>query len=123
MFMCSPACRKWLTLYFSLGMASIGLQVIRALATISGSVAASRRLHAGLLHKVVRLPMSFFDSQPAGRLLNRLTKDTELVDVQVCGWKLRAAWLYNTVQPSPPSMNGFFPNSARTVDLTRRTCQ
>lgn len=29
-----------------------------------------------LLACVVRLPMSFFDSQPTGRLINRFTKDT-----------------------------------------------
>ncbi len=33
--------------------------------------------------QVIRLPMSFYDSQPTGRLLNRLTKDTESVDIQV----------------------------------------
>lgn len=38
-----------------------------------------------LLAKVVRLPMSFFDSQPTGRLLNRFTKDTEAVDVTMSG--------------------------------------
>jgi ABC-type bacteriocin/lantibiotic exporter with double-glycine peptidase domain len=38
-------------------------------------------LQERLLSRVVRLPMSFFDSQPTGRLLNRFTKDTEAVDV------------------------------------------
>ena len=30
------------------------------------SVRASRSLHARLLEKLMRLPMSFFDSQPTG---------------------------------------------------------
>ncbi len=30
--------------------------------------------------------MGFYDSQPTGRLLNRLTKDTESVDLQVGAW-------------------------------------
>ena len=33
--------------------------------------------------QVLRLPMSFFDSQPAGRLLNRFSQDTEATDVAV----------------------------------------
>ena len=41
------------------------------------SVAAARRLHQRLLEKVVRLPMRFFESHPAGRLLNRFSRDTE----------------------------------------------
>ncbi|GFH15644.1 ABC transporter, partial [Haematococcus lacustris] len=68
-----------------LGLISIGLQLVRAVMTITGAITASRQLHKQLMSKVVRLPMSFYDSQPTGRLLNRLTKDTEAVDVQVSG--------------------------------------
>ena len=48
---------------------------------------ASRKLHRNLLRGLLRLPMSFFDSQPSGRLMNRFTKDTQAVDLtllQVC---------------------------------------
>ena len=31
--------------------------------------------------QVLRLPMAFFDAQPAGRLLNRFSKDTEAADI------------------------------------------
>ena len=48
-----------------------------------GSLRASRKLHAQLLERVMRLPMSFFDSQPSGRLLNRFTKDTEAADTEI----------------------------------------
>jgi len=34
-----------------------------------------------LRRQVLRLPMSFFDAQPAGRLLNRFSKDTEAADI------------------------------------------
>lgn len=40
-------------------------------------------VQSALLSKVVRLPQSFFDSQPTGRLLNRFTKDTEAVDTAI----------------------------------------
>ena len=58
-------------MYVALGVASLGLQGGRALLLVLGSFNASRRLHANLLAKVMRLPMAFFDSQPTGRLLNR----------------------------------------------------
>lgn len=70
-------------LYMALGLSSIALQLIRSGSLIAGSIRASRTLQARLLAKVVRLPMSFFDSQPTGRLLNRFTKDTEAVDTSV----------------------------------------
>ena len=46
-----------------------------------GSVRAARALHHNLLRGLLRLPMSFFDSQPTGRLMNRFTKDTQAVDL------------------------------------------
>ena len=63
--------------------------VLRNLVTVWGSYRASKKMHARLLDHVLLLPMAFFDSQPLGRLLNRFTKDTEAVDVEllhlVCG--------------------------------------
>ena len=59
------------------------LQVAQEYSLIMGGLRASRKLHSRLLARVMRLPMSFFDSQPSGRLLNRFTKDTESVDIQI----------------------------------------
>lgn len=56
----------YLSLYFTLGLVSIGLQLCRSALLIYGSIRASRLLARKLLDKVVRLPMSFFDSQPTG---------------------------------------------------------
>lgn len=40
-------------------------------------------LHDRLLDKVLSLPMSFFDTQPSGRLCNRFTRDVEATDVSL----------------------------------------
>lgn len=57
--------------------------VLRNIVAVWGSYRASKKMHARLLDHVLVLPMAFFDSQPLGRLLNRFTKDTEAVDVEL----------------------------------------
>ncbi len=57
--------------------------VFRNTIAVWGSYIASKKMHESLLSHVLILPMAFFDSQPLGRLLNRFTKDTEAVDVEL----------------------------------------
>lgn len=56
----------YLTLYFALGLSSVGVVLVRSALLVLGSISASRRLHSQLLHKLLRLPMTFFDAQPSG---------------------------------------------------------
>ena len=44
-----------------------------ALALLKGS----SRLHGRMLKRVMRCPMSFFDNTPAGRIINRFSKDMD----------------------------------------------
>lgn len=75
--------QHYMNIYFAMGLVSLALQVTKAVTLVLGSITAARRLQASLLATVLRLPMSFFDSQPTGRLLNRFTKDTEAVDTSL----------------------------------------
>ena len=73
----------YMKVYFFIGFASLAIQIIRAVSLVLGSLIAAGSLQRSLLETVLRLPMSFFDSQPTGRLLNRFTKDVEAVDTSL----------------------------------------
>lgn len=48
-----------------------------------GSLRSAKKLHAALLYNVLRSPMSFFDTTPLGRIVNRFSKDIDTVDLAI----------------------------------------
>lgn len=44
---------------------------------------AARRLHNRMLRAVLRAPMSWFDATPTGRVLNRFSKDQQVIDQEL----------------------------------------
>ncbi|NXP92337.1 MRP2 protein, partial [Passerina amoena] len=48
--------------------------------TARGAMRASRVMHQQLLSNILRAPMSFFDTTPVGRIINRFAKDIFTVD-------------------------------------------
>lgn len=59
------------------------IQVVRAVAYIKSTLHASSRLHWKVFNSIVYAPMSFFDSTPTGRVINRFSHDLDDVDVQL----------------------------------------
>ena len=43
-------------------------------------IKAASNIHKDFLNKVLRAPMSFFDTTPTGRIVNRFSKDIESID-------------------------------------------
>ena len=76
---------RYMLLYFALGIASVLLTFCRAVTLVLATLTASQSLHDKLVAKLLTLPMSFFDTQPTGRLVNRFTKDVEACDISLQG--------------------------------------
>lgn len=54
-----------------------------SMAVSIGGIFASRYLHLGLLHNVLRSPMSFFERTPSGNLVNRFSKEMDTIDSMI----------------------------------------
>ncbi|RFU74096.1 cadmium factor [Trichoderma arundinaceum] len=72
---------KYIGIYFAFGIGSSLLTVLQTLILwIFCSIEASRKLHERMANAIFRSPMSFFDTTPAGRILNRFSSDIYRVD-------------------------------------------
>eukprot|EP01088_Endostelium_zonatum_P014666 TRINITY_DN3301_c1_g2_i1.p1 TRINITY_DN3301_c1_g2~~TRINITY_DN3301_c1_g2_i1.p1 ORF type:complete len:682 (-),score=141.88 TRINITY_DN3301_c1_g2_i1:2-1972(-) len=70
----------YLGIYAAWTGANVIFVFIRALTFVFGGLNAAKKLHSLLLSRVIRAPMSFFDTTPTGRILNRFTKDVYVID-------------------------------------------
>ncbi|XP_053206592.1 ATP-binding cassette sub-family C member 3-like [Panonychus citri] len=69
-----------LGVYSFLGLMKGVLTLLGALALVNGTMRASSGFHRNLANKVFQLPMSFFDTNPIGRIVNRFSKDIDVID-------------------------------------------
>ena len=77
----NPQVGKYIGIYFAFGIGSAGLVVVQTLILwIFCSIEASRKLHEKMAYAIFRSPMSFFETTPSGRILNRFSSDIYRVD-------------------------------------------
>uniref|UniRef100_A0A915BDK8 ABC-type glutathione-S-conjugate transporter n=1 Tax=Parascaris univalens TaxID=6257 RepID=A0A915BDK8_PARUN len=74
-----------LAIYALLGTGQAVFVCAGSITMALGMVHASRSLHEGILHNILRSPMHFFDVTPIGRILNRFGKDVEILDSDLPG--------------------------------------
>ncbi|GAB6030102.1 Multidrug resistance-associated protein 1 [Chamberlinius hualienensis] len=72
-----------LGVYAALGLSNCILTLFSGITLIVGTTKAARRLHSRMLDNILRGPMSFFDTTPLGRIVNRFSKDIDVVDLTI----------------------------------------
>nr|DAD18192.1 TPA_asm: hypothetical protein HUJ06_019655 [Nelumbo nucifera] len=71
--------------YILLSVGSSLCVLIRALLVAIAGLVTSQKFFINMLHSVLRAPMSFFDSTPTGRILNRASMDQSVLDLEIAG--------------------------------------
>ncbi|TGZ64921.1 hypothetical protein CRM22_006127 [Opisthorchis felineus] len=69
--------------YGWMGLGLSVLVVVYILLHITSTLRASKLIHQKLLSHVLRAPMSFFDRNPMGRILNRFSNDMDQLDHKI----------------------------------------
>jgi ATP-binding cassette subfamily C (CFTR/MRP) protein 1 len=75
--------RTFLLSYSGIAFTGAMFLLIEEITFALGSVKAAGRIHREMLHSILRTPLSFFDTTPVGRILNRFSKDQETIDSQL----------------------------------------
>ncbi|KVH87786.1 AAA+ ATPase domain-containing protein, partial [Cynara cardunculus var. scolymus] len=85
-----------LLVYTLLAVGSSLCVLLRASLVAIAGLLTSEKLFNNMLHSVLRAPMAFFDSTPAGRILNRASTDQSVIDLEMAN---RIGWCaFSTIQ-------------------------
>ncbi|XP_070559516.1 ATP-binding cassette sub-family C member 8-like [Ptychodera flava] len=75
---------------------------------ILSTIYAARRLHVDLLRNIIHAPLRFFETTPIGRILNRFSNDTQIIDLKL--WTTWISFLY----PASLSISAIIVNAIVT---------
>ena len=70
----------YIGIYAAIGAANAFFVLARAISFAVASINSAKAVHNRLLTNILRVPMSFYDTTPVGRILNRFSKDLYTVD-------------------------------------------
>ncbi|KAL4897073.1 P-loop containing nucleoside triphosphate hydrolase protein [Aspergillus ambiguus] len=86
----------YVSVYVGLSLSSWFLEIVRYYLVFRGSLRASKTLFEQFANTILRAPLSFLDTTPAGRILNRFTADFSVIDSNLAlnlGWLLHSSVL------------------------------
>ncbi|XP_061183744.1 multidrug resistance-associated protein 1-like [Saccostrea echinata] len=89
--------RYRLTVFGLIGMIKTIFDVLGQLSITYIAITSARKFHQNALSSVMRAPLSFFDTTPIGRIINRFSKDMETLD-----WSL--PWITKSFLESVPHL-------------------
>ena len=72
--------KRFFMIYVGLAVANSLFTFARAFTFAYGGIEAARKLHKSLFQSLLNCSISFFDTTPSGRILNRFSSDTWSVD-------------------------------------------
>ncbi|PHU04632.1 ABC transporter C family member 5 [Capsicum chinense] len=78
-----------LFVYVLLAVGSSLCVLVRSSFVVITGLRTAEKLFRNMLHSILRAPMSFFDSTPTGRILNRVSTDQSVLDLEMAnklGW-------------------------------------
>ena len=74
---------KYLGLYIGLTFLLAILSLASNISFTTFALTVARKIHNNMLNSVLRTKLSFFDTTPQGRIMNRMSKDTDSVDTNI----------------------------------------
>eukprot|EP00756_Hemistasia_phaeocysticola_P019053 Hpha_TRINITY_DN15635_c2_g3::TRINITY_DN15635_c2_g3_i1::g.101879::m.101879/K05665/ABCC1; ATP-binding cassette, subfamily C (CFTR/MRP), member 1 len=78
-----PGVALYLGVYIMLGFVSSLFSLLKGLALVESAFHSSVRLHNLMLGNVLRAKTMFYDTTPAGRILNRFSRDLDTLDAGI----------------------------------------
>ena len=78
--MCSFRSDYYLSIFSVLGFGQAFFAIFAFLFLLLATIKGSRTIHGKMLRNILRSPMSFFDTTPLGRIMNRFSKDIYNID-------------------------------------------
>ena len=79
----ADAQREYILVYTVILLVSVIFTILRSYWVVLGGARSSGRLFRSMTQHILRAPMSYFDTTPLGRILNRFTYDVEVLDVRL----------------------------------------